>query len=114
MAQLMHPFLTPIGVRKDGRPIYPILGGSEPPTPPALPAPAPPSAPPAPDPSDKGFPDGTPLERMTVEQREAYWKHYARKLTRDIAARVEVARGQTLVTGTTPIPELRSDDRRAA
>jgi hypothetical protein len=30
----------------------------------------------------------------------------ARKLTRDIAARVEVARGQTLVTGTTPIPEL--------
>jgi hypothetical protein len=79
MAQLMHPFLTPIGVRKDGRPIYPILGGSEPPTPPALPAPAPPSAPPAPDPSDKGFPDGTPLERMTVEQREAYWKHYARK-----------------------------------
>jgi hypothetical protein len=79
MAQLMHPFLTPIGVRKDGRPIYPILGGSEPPTPPAPPAPAPPSAPPAPDPSDKGFPDGTPLERMTVEQREAYWKHYARK-----------------------------------
>jgi hypothetical protein len=30
----------------------------------------------------------------------------ARKLTRDIAARVEVARGQTLATGTTPIPEL--------
>jgi hypothetical protein len=80
MAQFMHPFLTPIGVRKDGRPIYPILGGSEPPTPPAPPAPTPtPPAPPAPDPSDKGFPDGTPLERMTVEQREAYWKYHARK-----------------------------------
>lgn len=30
----------------------------------------------------------------------------ARRLTRDVAARVEYARGQTLVTGTTPIPEL--------
>lgn len=30
----------------------------------------------------------------------------ARKLTRDIAARVELARGQSLVTGTTPVPEL--------
>jgi len=30
----------------------------------------------------------------------------AKKLTRDVAARVEQARGQTLATGTTPIPEL--------
>lgn len=30
----------------------------------------------------------------------------ARKLTRDVAARVELARGQTLATGTTPINEL--------
>jgi hypothetical protein len=30
----------------------------------------------------------------------------ARKLTKDVAARVELARGQTLATGTTPIPEL--------
>lgn len=28
---------------------------------------------------DKGFPDATPLTEMTVEQREAYWKHQARK-----------------------------------
>lgn len=30
----------------------------------------------------------------------------AKKLTKDVAARVELARGQTLTTGTTPIPEL--------
>jgi hypothetical protein len=29
--------------------------------------------------SDKGFPEGVPLEQMTAEQREAYWKHYARQ-----------------------------------
>jgi hypothetical protein len=28
---------------------------------------------------DKGFPDSTPVEQMTVEQREAYWKHQSRK-----------------------------------
>lgn len=27
---------------------------------------------------DKGFPEGTPLEQMTVEQQRNYWKHYAR------------------------------------
>lgn len=35
--------------------------------------------PPAGGDADKGFPAGTPLEQMTVEQREAYWKHYARQ-----------------------------------
>jgi hypothetical protein len=29
--------------------------------------------------TDRGFPEGTPLEQMTVEQREAYWRFYARK-----------------------------------
>lgn len=29
--------------------------------------------------TDKGFPENTPLAEMTVEQREAYWKHQARK-----------------------------------
>ncbi|GAB2677693.1 hypothetical protein [Thalassiella azotivora] len=29
--------------------------------------------------ADKGFPENTPLAEMTVEQREAYWKHQARK-----------------------------------
>lgn len=38
----------------------------------------PPADPPPAD-SDKGFPEGTPLEQMTVEQREAYWKDKARK-----------------------------------
>jgi hypothetical protein len=28
---------------------------------------------------DKGFPEGTPLAEMSVEQREAYWKFQARK-----------------------------------
>lgn len=28
---------------------------------------------------DKGFPEGVPLEQMTVEQQAAYWKHYARQ-----------------------------------
>ncbi|HEY3557391.1 MAG TPA: hypothetical protein VGL05_08005, partial [Kribbella sp.] len=35
--------------------------------------------PPAPAPSPNGFPENTPLAEMTVEQREAYWKHQARK-----------------------------------
>lgn len=51
----LHPLtgakLRPVGYRRDGRPIWPILGGSEPPNqPPAPPAPAPP-APPAPAPA---------------------------------------------------------------
>lgn len=28
---------------------------------------------------DRGYPANTPLEQMTVEQREAYWKHHSRK-----------------------------------
>lgn len=63
-----------------------------PPAGPPAPAPAPPAGPPAPPagpanqppagpaaPVDKGFPEGTPLEQMNAEQREAYWKHQARK-----------------------------------
>jgi hypothetical protein len=57
------------------------------PAPAAPPAPAPVPAPPAPvptppaapPPTDLGFPANTPLEQMTVEQREAYWKHHARR-----------------------------------
>lgn len=29
--------------------------------------------------SDRGFPEGTPLEQMNVEQQLAYWKHHSRK-----------------------------------
>jgi hypothetical protein len=66
-----------------------------PPAPPAPPAPGqPPAAPPAPvpappvtgqlpapagTPGPNGFPESTPLAEMTTEQREAYWKHQARK-----------------------------------
>lgn len=31
---------------------------------------------------DKGFPEGTPLSEMTVEQREAYWRHETKKQER--------------------------------
>jgi hypothetical protein len=38
-----------------------------------------PAQPPATGEQDRGFPEGTPLEQMNAEQREAYWKHYARQ-----------------------------------
>lgn len=57
-------------------------GPATPPAP-APPAPTPPApAPAAPAPAsteDNGFPKDKPLTEMTVEQREAYWKHQARK-----------------------------------
>jgi hypothetical protein len=37
------------------------------------------SQPPATGDPDRGYPQGTPLEQMTGEQREAYWKFHARK-----------------------------------
>lgn len=70
--------LAPIGVRKNGRLIWPIIGAEDnPPVPPAPPVPPTPPAPPAP--TDPGFPANTPLEQMTVDQREAYWRHQARR-----------------------------------
>lgn len=75
----------------------PAVPGLNPPAPqqPAAPAdpapqqqpPAPASAPPAPASpdqpgtggEDRGYPQGTPLEQMTGEQREAYWKYHARQ-----------------------------------
>lgn len=60
----------PIG---DPRPPAPV-----PPAPPQGEPPAP-AAPPASSPADQGFPAGTPLAEMTTEQREAYWKHQARR-----------------------------------
>lgn len=56
----------------------------DPTDPPAPTPPAPTPTPQAPtDPTDPpaptGFPADTPLTEMTVEQREAYWKHQARK-----------------------------------
>jgi hypothetical protein len=38
-------------------------------------------------PVDHGYPQNTPLEQMTAEQREAYWKHQARKHESTVKAR---------------------------
>lgn len=98
MSTKIHPLtglpIIPIGFRKDGRPIWPILGGDDtvppapaapaapaaPPAPAPIPAAAPAPAPPSPAPAaDRGYPEGTPLEQMTAEQQAAYWKYYARQ-----------------------------------
>lgn len=94
---LTHPAtgreLHPVGWRRDGRPIWPVLGASEPPNqPPPAPTgpPAPPPSPPVPPtgqppapstppPGDKGYPEGTPLAEMTTEQQVAYWRTQSRK-----------------------------------
>lgn len=36
---------------------------------------------------DKGFPDNTPLDQMTVEQREAYWKFQSKKHEKEANSR---------------------------
>lgn len=96
-----HPItgrlLLPLGRRADGRLIWPVLGGSEPPnqpppgdtgtgtaqpppTPPAAPPAAPPTPPTTPPPAgDRGYPPDTPIAEMTVEQQAAYWKAQSRK-----------------------------------
>lgn len=48
------------------------------PQPPATPQPPAANAP-APTDTDRGYPQDTPLEQMTAEQREAYWRHHSRK-----------------------------------
>lgn len=69
---------VPLGYRKDGRAIWPILGAEDAPENPVQPPPlTPPAAPTVP--SDLGYPLSTPLEQMTGEQRENYWKHQAKK-----------------------------------
>lgn len=57
--------------------------------PPAAPTPQPPVTPASPTgqpetpatgtDTDRGYPQGTPLEQMSSEQREAYWKYHARQ-----------------------------------
>lgn len=80
----VHPFtkLTAIGVRRDGRPIWPVYGGSQPvgepptvpPGDPAPPNPAPPPAPPGPPAGDPPRPDdplGPGGLKALHEEREA-------------------------------------------
>lgn len=58
--------------------------------PPVAAAPAAPAVPVAPaTPVDNGFPANTPLTEMSGEQREAYWKHYARQHEATAKARAD-------------------------
>jgi len=84
--------ITPLGYRRNGKPIWPILGGSEPPTPPTPPTPTPPTpapSPPAPAPApngnatdaqgnDLGFPANTAVAEMTDGQAAAYWRNQSK------------------------------------
>lgn len=72
----IHPFtrLQAIGLRRDGRPIWPVLGGSEPPEPPADPPADPPSAdPPADKPKDEPLGDAgkAALDKERAARKEA-------------------------------------------
>lgn len=80
----IHPrtCLRAVGI-VNGRPVWPILGGDD-----GDDAAAQAAAKAAADAAqaaadsaaaDRGFPENTPLEQMKPEQREAYWKHQARK-----------------------------------
>lgn len=79
--------------RVRGRLIWPVMGAEDDPPKPDDPKPDPPKPdPPKPDPDDDdpdhlGFPKDTPLSEMTVGQREAYWKHKARKHERTVKER---------------------------
>ncbi|MEU9806229.1 hypothetical protein [Mycobacterium sp. NPDC050853] len=81
----IHPFthVRAIGFTSRG-PIWPVMGGSEPPgdlndpakrTEPAGPV----KSPVPPETTDKGFPADTPVAQMTDAQQAAYWKHYSRE-----------------------------------
>lgn len=99
-----HPVtgLHALGYRRNGAPIWPVLGGSEPlgapapapgpvfvaptPAPPSSPPPVPGQAPPGhPSPAtpleggDRGYPPDVPLAQMTDAQQAAYWRFHSRR-----------------------------------
>lgn len=84
---LQAPIVAPVlPAQVPGLNTVTVPGLTVPPTPqPApVPVPQPPTPPtPAPQPAtgeqDRGYPQGTPLEQMNPEQREAYWKYHARQ-----------------------------------
>ncbi|SDT74342.1 hypothetical protein [Actinoplanes derwentensis] len=109
---LTHPHtglpITAVGRRRDGQPIWPVIGGSQPvgggpdpipvlgatppPAPQTTPQPQPqpqpvpaPTGPPTPVPvppplgGEHGFPPGTPVEQMTPPQQINFWRHHARR-----------------------------------
>jgi hypothetical protein len=63
---------TPVVVPPPVAPV-PAPVPQPPPTPPQ------PTTTPPPGDTDRGYPQDTPLEQMTAEQREAYWRHHSRK-----------------------------------
>lgn len=89
----IHPRtgLRALGLTSRG-PIWPIMGGSEPPADPNDPPPAdppvtdPPSTDPPADPPDRGFPPNTPIKDMTAEQQAAYWKFHDRRKSDTLSA----------------------------
>lgn len=77
-----------LGLKKNGDPIWPIMGGSAPTGHPAInppptdPPAGPPSEPPATDPTDppdRGFPPDTPIAEMTDAERANYFKFHDRR-----------------------------------
>lgn len=79
---------TVLGWRKNGMPIFPIAGGSEPPVPPVEP-PAPPAGPvEAKDENGValGFPDATKVEDMTPVEQAAYWRNQSKVQQRRVPA----------------------------
>lgn len=93
----LHPLtglsLLPVGLRKDGRPILPILGGDPTNDDPQADPPADPpknddpqAEPPPPGAGadgktdeQRGYPLNTPVDDMKIEQQNAYYKAIARK-----------------------------------
>lgn len=97
----MHAY-RPLGWTRNGKPIWPVRGGSgngdggDGGTPPGQSEPnsavnatvtrghvsvtgdSPPATPQG-QATDKGFPDATPVTEMSAEQQAAYWRHHARK-----------------------------------
>lgn len=97
---LRHPIsgqpLRAVGFTRSGKPMWPVMGGSQPigeppanpdPAPPAAPPAGPPVAPPVPTPAGQpatgngpnGYPENTPLASMSDAQQAAYWRHHSRQ-----------------------------------
>ena len=81
--RLRHPLtgepLVAVGLRKrDGSPIWPIMGGDPTNDDPKDPPADPPNDPKDP-PKDLGFPANTPWQDMEPAEQAAYWRHQAKK-----------------------------------
>lgn len=59
-------------------PVTATVPGLNPPAQPVMPSQPPEQQPAMGGDTDRGYPQGTPLEQMAAEQREAYWRYHAR------------------------------------